>query len=141
MVAKYLHDDSAPFGVKIWTVSSDICRQRRLRSACASAQSDQGFRCPLTESLDTIEYIDVVKCLDETLRMRGMNLNLCILRMVEYTFSACRSPFDRKENSTTCTVYHLYLTSFKIRKGHFSHYLFLICPFGATNVCFFQSGD
>ena len=26
------------------------------------------------------------KCPDETLRMRGMNLNLCILRMLEDTF-------------------------------------------------------
>ena len=28
---------------------------RRPRSACASAQSDQGLHCPLTESLDIIE--------------------------------------------------------------------------------------
>ena len=26
--------------------------------ACAFAQSDLGIRCPLTESLDTAEYID-----------------------------------------------------------------------------------
>ena len=32
-------------------VFSGMCRQRRPRSACASAQSDQGFRCPQTESL------------------------------------------------------------------------------------------
>ena len=36
-------------------VSSDICWQRRPRSACASAQSDHGLHCPLTESLDTTE--------------------------------------------------------------------------------------
>ena len=34
-------------------VSSDICAQRMPRSACASAKSDQGTRCPLTESLGT----------------------------------------------------------------------------------------
>ena len=36
---------------------SGVCGQRRPRSACASAQSDQGFNCPLTESLDTIKGI------------------------------------------------------------------------------------
>ena len=35
------------------SVSSGICGQRRPRSACASAHSDQGLRCPQTESLDT----------------------------------------------------------------------------------------
>ena len=39
-------------------VSSGICGQRRPRSACASAQSDQGLWYPLTESLDTIECIN-----------------------------------------------------------------------------------
>ena len=33
--------------------SSGICGQRRPRSACASAQSDQGLQCPLTEKPDT----------------------------------------------------------------------------------------
>ena len=37
-------------------VSSGILRQRRPRSACASAQSNQGLRCPLLESLDAIEW-------------------------------------------------------------------------------------
>ena len=39
-------------------VSSGICGQRRPRSACSSAQSDQGLRCLLTESSGTIECID-----------------------------------------------------------------------------------
>ena len=39
-------------------VSSCICGQPRPRSACASAQSDQGLHCPLTESLDTIDCIN-----------------------------------------------------------------------------------
>ena len=46
-------------------------------------QSDQGLHFPLTESLEITEYI---KCQDGTLGMRGMNLNLCILRMLEDTF-------------------------------------------------------
>ena len=43
--------------VQCGNVSSGICRQRMPRSACAFAQSDQGLRSPLTESLDTIECI------------------------------------------------------------------------------------
>ena len=39
-------------------VSSGICEQRRPRSACASSQSDQGLRCPLTESLDNIKCMN-----------------------------------------------------------------------------------
>ena len=38
-------------------MSSSICRQRRPRSDCASAQSDQGLHCPLTEPLNCIECI------------------------------------------------------------------------------------
>ena len=40
-------------------MSLGIRGQRRPRSACASAQYDQGLRCPLTDSLDTIECINV----------------------------------------------------------------------------------
>ena len=69
------------------SVSSGMCGQRRPRSACASAQADQGLRCPLTDSLDTTECINREQRPDETLRMRGMNLNLCILRMLEDSFS------------------------------------------------------
>ena len=37
----------------------DICGQRRPRSDCASALSDQGLHCPLTESsLDTTECMN-----------------------------------------------------------------------------------
>ena len=36
-------------------MSSGICGQRRPGSDCADAQSDQGFRCLETESLDTVE--------------------------------------------------------------------------------------
>ena len=35
-----------------------LCGQQRPRSACASAQSDQGLHCPLTESLDATECIN-----------------------------------------------------------------------------------
>ena len=39
-------------------VSSGICGQRRPRSVCASAQSDQGIHCPLTEALATSECMN-----------------------------------------------------------------------------------
>ena len=39
-------------------VSPGICAQRRPRSPCTSAQSDQGLHCPLTESLDTTESVN-----------------------------------------------------------------------------------
>ena len=64
-------------------VSSGICRQRRPRSACASAQSDQGLLCPRTMSLDTTEYMNMEsKGTDNILHMRRM---IC-LRMFEGTF-------------------------------------------------------
>ena len=52
-------------------VSSGICGQRRSRSACASAQSDQGLQCPLTDSLDTTECMT-----GEQMRF------LCMCRMI-----------------------------------------------------------
>ena len=39
-------------------VPSCISGQRRSRSACAFAQSDQDLHCMLIESLDTTEYMD-----------------------------------------------------------------------------------
>ena len=35
-----------------------MCRQRRPRSDCAEAQSDQGLLCLLTESRDTTEFMN-----------------------------------------------------------------------------------
>ena len=35
---------------------SCICGQRRHMSVCAGAQADLGLRCPLTKSLDIVEY-------------------------------------------------------------------------------------
>ena len=47
----------------IWAATwKNVCLgiygQRRPRSACASAQSDQDPRCPPTELLDTTEYMN-----------------------------------------------------------------------------------
>ena len=47
---------AAPYKI----VSLGICGQRRPRSACASAQSDQGLHCPLAGSLGTIKCLNGV---------------------------------------------------------------------------------
>ena len=39
-------------------VSSDISGQRRPRSACGFAQSDQGLQCTLTKLLGTREFMN-----------------------------------------------------------------------------------
>ena len=67
-------------------VSPGICAQRRARSACASAQSDQGLHCPLTESLNTTE------CMNGAQRT-GRNfaqddVNLLFLHVLEGNFFA-----------------------------------------------------
>ena len=51
-------------------MSSGIGRQQRPRSACVSAQSDQGFHCPLTELLETKKVSTEDKCPDETAHAR-----------------------------------------------------------------------
>ena len=47
---------TAPFE----NVSLGICGQHRPKSACASAQSDQGHHCPLTDSLES-----ATECMNE----------------------------------------------------------------------------
>ena len=69
-----------------------ICGQRRPRSACASAQSDQGLRCPLTKSLNFIECINREQYPDETSRMRELNLN-AHLAHAQGTFLPCGAPY------------------------------------------------
>ena len=51
-----------------------------------TAQSDQGRRCPLPESLDTTNVSMESRGPDETLRMLKIILNPHILRMREITF-------------------------------------------------------
>ena len=59
-----------------------VCGQRRRRSDCASAQSDQSLRCPLAESLGSIEWylLKRSKISDHTVRMRGLTL-VCAVRI------------------------------------------------------------
>ena len=70
--------------------SSGICGQRRPRSDCACAQSDQDLHNPLTESLDTSECMNREQDLDETLHMHRMDLNLCILPHARRQFCSAR---------------------------------------------------
>ena len=55
------YQEDMRYGIK-WVVSFGHVfghkRQRRPRSDCASAQSDQGLHCRLTDSLGTIECIN-----------------------------------------------------------------------------------
>ena len=51
-------------------MSPAICVQRKPRSACAFAQSDQGLHYPLTESLNTIECMNGGQRPGDILRMR-----------------------------------------------------------------------
>ena len=52
-------------------MSTGTCGQRRLKSACVFAQSDQGLHSPLTESLDTTECMDGEQGTDDALRIIG----------------------------------------------------------------------
>ena len=67
-------------------VSSDICGQRRPRSACASAQSDQGLHCPLTKSLATTECMNREQVAGWYFARAQDDVNPHILRMLEGTF-------------------------------------------------------
>ena len=49
-----------------------ICGHRRSTSACAYAQADQDLRCPLTESMEPIVYVDEQECPDQTAQMRKL---------------------------------------------------------------------
>ena len=69
------------------TCLSGVCGQRRPRSACASAQSDQSLHCPLTEALDTTECMNEEQIPGRYFAHVQEDLNLFILRMFEGTFS------------------------------------------------------
>ena len=66
---------------------SGVCGQRRPRSACASAQADQGLHCPLIESLDTTECIIAEQRPGRYFAHAQDDSNLCVLRMLEDIFS------------------------------------------------------
>ena len=53
-------------------ISSGICRQRRPRAACASAQSGLGLHCMLVEVLDSAYCMNTEQNPDDTLRIRRM---------------------------------------------------------------------
>ena len=79
-------------------VSSGICRQRGPRSACASAQSDQGLRCPQTDSSDIIECLSAEQMPGCDFAPVQNDVNPHILRRFEGTFFAWHCPY------TICSV-------------------------------------
>ena len=56
-------------------------RTVKAQITCAFAQSDQGLRCPLTESLDTKERINVEQRPGWYFAHAQDDMNLLILRM------------------------------------------------------------
>ena len=95
-------------------VSSGIYGQRRPRSDCADAQSDQNHRCPLTESFDTIAFInweqmprwDFAHARDESesahfAHARG-TFSLCLVHI--------QLSFNRFKAICQCTTYNSLLT-------------------------------
>ena len=90
-------------------------RTARPRLACASAQSDQGFHCPpLTESLDTTESINGEQRLGWYCAHVQDNLNLCILRKSEGTFSldAANLANGNNANKAPTPLLTLYMLQF-----------------------------
>ena len=91
-------------------LSSDICGQRRPRSACAYAQSDQGLRCPLTESLDTIESIngeqmprrDFARDASESVHFAHARRHLFAWRRPFTVHIYVNKTFPHKETGFTC---------------------------------------
>ena len=81
-------------------VSSDICGQRRPRSDCAFAQSDQGLRCPQTECLDTTELINGEQRPEWEFAHVHDDVHAHIVRMLEGAFSAWCFPFLILSSST-----------------------------------------
>ena len=67
-------------------MSSGKCGQRRPRSACASAQADQGLRCPEIDSVDTIECVngEQIRC---NFAHAQDNVNPHILHTLDGAFS------------------------------------------------------
>ena len=51
IVKRYTDTESDNWAASWQNQQNGMCAQRRLRSACASAQSDQSLRCPQEESL------------------------------------------------------------------------------------------
>ena len=67
-------------------VSLGFCQQRKPRSACTFAQSDQGLCCPLTDSLDTTECFSGEQMPTWDFKHMQDYVNLGILHMLKGTF-------------------------------------------------------
>ena len=73
-------------------VPSHMCAQRRLRSACASAQSDQSLRCPREESLHPwLSKMRTVKILTSLREFAGWSESSLGAPVRRYVLGCCRS--------------------------------------------------
>ena len=81
---------------------SGICGQRRPGSDCASAQSDQGLHCPLTESSDTTECTNGEQKPGGYFVLSQDDLNLRILHVFEGIFSLDAAHFINKNYFALC---------------------------------------
>ena len=80
------------------TMSLDICGQTTPRSACKFTQSDHGFHCPLTESLDTTECMNGEQRPGYFTHVQD-DLNLRILHMSKSTFTLDAANDNRDRTS------------------------------------------
>ena len=75
-------------------MSLSICGQHRSRSACAFAQSDQGLRCPQSESFDTKECFNEEQKPGRDFAHVQDYLNPHVLHMFEGSFSFDAAQFS-----------------------------------------------
>ena len=114
-------------------VSLGTCGQRRPRSDCASAQSDQGLPCPLIESLDTTECLNEEQRPIRYIAYAQYNLNLRILHILEGTFSLgvahLISMHFKYPISDSIWMYFGFLTSVDVllENKYFHYYLVFLC--------------
>ena len=114
------------------------CGQRRARSDCAEAQSDQGLCCPLPQSLNTLEYFNWAHWPGCDLAHAHINMDPRISRMLEGTFSL--GAFHTLCHvSELCILFHHILHFLQIL-GHLNSPHFSLNSKTLTICCFNTAG-
>ena len=113
---------------------SGICVQRRPRSACVSAQSDQGLHCLLTESLDTTEYEWRARAAWYFTHAQDDNLRILYISEGTYSLGAAQilfvitsaqrrhSEYQRREFENAVFVIAVYIPLFTLFRIGISYY-------------------
>ena len=83
-------------------MSLDICGQRRPRSACASAQSDHGLYCLLTDLFDTTECNTHTLWFSESTLYKKQNIHVSPLAMGAF---ACYDWFNKLYALNKCFIH------------------------------------